>query len=335
MSFVVSLPDGLKDAALAMTLSALAVRLLLRAGRSLPLAAPNQRSLHDEPIPQIGGLAIWAGFVPIALWRGFELPGGWFWGLAWLAVVLISLEDDRVGVPQWLRLLVQVAAGSVATWAILPRATGLAWTSELAFLAATVGIVWSANAFNFMDGSDALAAVMAITGFGAYAAGASVAGVPASAYWALAAACVPFAIVNWPPARLFMGDNGAVALGFLAAVFGIGEWARGTWPGWFPLLVFLPFLADATLTLGQRALRRERLWVAHRHHYYQRLHRLGAGHRGTLRIYGALMAGTALSAVATLAIEPAAGWPVLMAWCVMLGILFLFIDYHWRRRALT
>lgn len=334
MSVIASLPHGVIAAAAAMALAALAVRFLLRPGRALPLAAPNQRSLHDKPIPRVGGLAIWAGFIPIALWRAHELPGGWGWWPGWLALLLASLQDDRVGVRPWVRLLVQLLAAAAAVWAVWPQGTQMKSAAGIALLAAIAGIVWSANAFNFMDGSDGLAAVMTITGFGAYAAGASVAGAPGIAYWALAAACVPFAIVNWPPAKLFMGDNGAVALGFLAAMFGIGEWARGTWPGWFPLLAFLPFLADATLTLAGRALRHERVWEAHRHHYYQRLHRLGAGHRGTLGIYGVLMAGTAVSAVATLLIEPAAGWAVLVAWCLVLGVLFLGIDYHWRRRAL-
>ena len=68
------------------------------------------------------------------------------------------------------------------------------------------------------------------------------AGAPAQAYAALAAATVPFLAVNLPPARAFMGDVGAVPLGFLAAAFGIAGWRAGVWPAWFPLLVFLPFV---------------------------------------------------------------------------------------------
>ena len=88
-----------------------------------------------------------------------------------------------------------------------------------------------------------------------------------------------------------MGDIGAVPLGFLAALLGLAGWGAGTWPAWFPLLVFLPFVADASVTLAARAWRRERVWEAHRSHHYQRLHQLGAGHRGTLLVYGVLMAG--------------------------------------------
>ena len=97
-----------------------------------------------------------------------------------------------------------------------------------------------------MDGSDGLAATMAACGFGALAAGAAIGGASVLPALALVAACLPLLAVNVPPARIFMGDVGAVPLGFLAALLGLAGWGAGTWPAWFPLLVFLPFVADAT-----------------------------------------------------------------------------------------
>jgi hypothetical protein len=108
--------------------------------------------------------------------------------------------------------------------------------------------------------------------------------------------------------------------------------ASGTWPAWFPALVFLPFIADATVTLARRVWRRERLWDAHRNHYYQRLHRMGAGHRGTLATYSGWMAGCDLTALACLRFEPALGWPAFFAWCLAGAALFAAIDYHWGSR---
>ena len=113
-----------------------------------------------------------------------------------------------------------------------------------------------------MDGTDGLAASMGAIGFAAYG---LATGDPAAdpsgfaaapALFALAAAIVPFLVVNRPRASMFLGDVGAVPLGFLAAVFGIAGVAGRWWPAWFPLLVFLPFIADATLTLARRARRR-------------------------------------------------------------------------------
>ena len=189
-----------------------------------------------------------------------------------------------------------------------------------------------------MDGSDGLAATMSITGFAAYglaalapdASPASAAAAPAS--FALAAAVLPFLAVNKPAATMFLGDVGAVPLGFLAAAFGASGVVAGGWPAWFPLLVFLPFVFDSTLTLARRVVRGERLWEGHRGHYYQRLALLGAGHRGTLAAYAALMVGTATSALACRYLAPSAGWWALAAWSAVLLMLFATIDYHWRKK---
>jgi UDP-N-acetylmuramyl pentapeptide phosphotransferase/UDP-N-acetylglucosamine-1-phosphate transferase len=131
---------------------------------------------------------------------------------------------------------------------------------------------------------------------------------------------------------MFMGDVGSVPAGFLAALFGITGALRGDWPAWFPVLVFLPFLADATLTLIRRAMRGERVWEAHRGHYYQRLHQLGAGHAGTLAVYAALTSASAASALALRSHAPQFGTLALGAWTALVIILFVAIDYHWCRR---
>lgn len=248
--------------------------------------------------------------------------------MSWLALVLVSWRDDRTALHPALRLAVHGAAAVVTAVVLIDDARSHAALAAFVALA----IAWSANAFNFMDGSDGLAAAMAIVGFAAYALGAGTTGWSAG-YWTLVAATVPFALVNAPPARLFLGDCGAVPLGFLAAVCGAGEWLRGSWPGWFPVLVFLPFLADATLTLIRRLARGDRVWEAHREHFYQRLHQLGAGHAGTLVVYAGLMIATAGTALWTLHVEPGWGWAVLASWCLALGVLFLVIDYHWQRRS--
>jgi UDP-GlcNAc:undecaprenyl-phosphate/decaprenyl-phosphate GlcNAc-1-phosphate transferase len=318
-------------AAVAMAVSAAAVALLLRRSSRLPQDAPNARSLHDRATPRGGGVAIWAGVLAaLAVQPGLvrtALPVG----LAWAALVLVSFTDDRRGVSPGARLAVHLAAaGAAAAW--LLDGTGTVTAAWVAWPLATLAIAWAANLFNFMDGSDGLAATMAVMGFGAYALGNLIAGHPPLVALAVAASVLPFLCVNRPPARLFMGDVGAVPLGFLAAVLGLGGVLHETWPGWFPLLAFLPFIADATVTLLRRALRGARLWEAHREHYYQRHHQLGSGHAGTLRLHAALITGAAASAVLALAIEPGAGWAVLTAWCGLLAVVYARIDYHWRRR---
>jgi UDP-N-acetylmuramyl pentapeptide phosphotransferase/UDP-N-acetylglucosamine-1-phosphate transferase len=207
---------------------------------------------------------------------------------------------------------------------------GVAWLVALVVVALV--LAWSANLYNFMDGSDGLAGAMALVGFGALAIAASDDRALRIAAVALSCAAIPFLAVNRPPARVFMGDVGAVPAGFMAALLGLAGVLRGDWPAWFPVLVFLPFVADATTTLARRALSGERPWEAHRDHYYQRFHQLGAGHRGTLLLHAAAMVATAGTALVCRALAPHAGGLALLAWCAAYAMLFMAIDYHWRRR---
>src|SRR5215470_11868735 len=229
-AFSASLPL-LLPVAIAATVAWAALEGLLRRPDLLPVATPNARSLHVGQIPRGGGLAIWAGWFAGTLW----LPGDKAWLLSMLAVIVVSLWDDWRGVHPAVRLAVHTAAAAAWWWL---AASG----AEL--LAAVIAIVWMANLYNFMDGSDGLAGLMSVVGFGAYAAAAWLAGASEAALFAaLAAATAPFLLRNAPPAQIFLGDVGSVPLGFLAAVFGITGWRSGWWPAWFPVLVFLPFIA--------------------------------------------------------------------------------------------
>jgi len=194
-------------------------------------------------------------------------------------------------------------------------------------------VAWITNLYNFMDGSDGLAGGMALIGFGAYAAAAALAGhAPLAALSvALAAASGAFLLLNFPPARIFLGDAGAVPLGFLAASLGLVGWRDDLWPLWFPLVVFAPFIGDATLTLLRRLARGERVWHAHREHYYQRLVRLGAGHRGAaLTGYGLMLACAAAALYARDAAAPVQAGAIGAA-LLVLAAAAVWIDVRWSR----
>lgn len=321
----------------ALLLAAGTVAALQRWRSRLPQATPNGRTLHAEPVPRVGGIALWLGFAPAAVLASppAATMGTAVWGMPFLLLVAVSLADDVRPVPVLPRLGVHVAAAAWLAFALMPP--GAAGGIDALLTGAGIALVaaWSLNLYNFMDGSDGLATTMAIVGFGAYAAVAGLAGLPPVLPFALAAAALPVLWVNRPPARMFLGDVGAVPLGFLAAALGMGGVVGDVWPAWFPPLVFLPFVADATLTLALRLVRGERVWEAHKAHYYQRLHRLGAGHRGTLAVYTALMLATASTAVACARLYPAWGAYALAAWCAVCLLLFAAIDYHWRRRKIA
>jgi len=322
-----ALPDQVATGALAgLVASALALATMLALGARLPASLPDHRTLHQGAVPRTGGIAVWAGVVAGAL-AGAPYPG-WAWLLVVLAAVF-AVEDWR-GLSQRFRLGAQAAAAAAFVYALELTAVGGLGAALLAVLV----LLWAANLYNFMDGSDGLAGAMTVIGFGACALAGARAGDPAAT--ALSAvvtvSALLFVVVNWHPARIFLGDAGAVALGFAAAGVGIDGVVRSVWPPWFPLLVFLPFVTDASLTLLRRLLQGHRIVEAHRDHCYQRLVLLGWGHARTAIAYGFIMIGCAGTALAALQWLPEMGWMALFAWSLILTVLYLAVDRRWRAR---
>jgi UDP-N-acetylmuramyl pentapeptide phosphotransferase/UDP-N-acetylglucosamine-1-phosphate transferase len=292
--------------------------------RDIALDRPNERSLHRHVTPRSGGVGILAGIA-----AGWLVAGGAPSEIAapMLLLALVSFADDLVGLGSIPRFAAQLVA---ASWF-------LAWSgpygTSLAVLLA-IGIVWSANLYNFMDGSDGLAGGMAVIGFAALALAAHLAGSAEMALTAavVAAAAAGFLVWNFNPARIFMGDAGSVPLGFLAAALGVLGWQKGVWPAWLPLLTFSTFAVDASVTLVRRIVLGERFWEAHRTHYYQRVIQMGAGHKRTALGAYALMASTALSALAARNAPPLLAALLLAAWVGVFSALALRIDRAWAER---
>ena len=328
--------------ALVVTLAAFAVTfaclwiLLSRFGRRLMLDRPNERSLHERPVPRSGGIAIAAGVAAgVAANAGMSLAAAPFVFSVTLGIAgvlaLVSLADDAFTLPTLLRLAAHLGASA----AVLGIGTGV--TDPALFVLLLLAIAWYANLYNFMDGSDGLAGGMAVFGFGAYAWAAHQSGHAALAVLggSVAVASFAFLLVNFHPARLFMGDVGSVPLGFLAGALGVLGWSDGVWPLWFPVLVFAPFICDATLTLVKRLLRRERVWQAHKDHYYQRLVRMGFGHRGAAWIEYAAMAGCAATALLVRTAEPGMQAGALGAATAALVAIAVWVDARWARWSRT
>lgn len=286
---------------------------------------PNHRSLHEVPTPRVGGIGILAGAVPLIAWHASAALAP---ALACaLCLAVLSFIDDMRSLPMEVRLPAHFVAALVAVLGVAqPGADSTGWVWALA---AVLAIVWATNLFNFMDGADGLAGGMALIGFGALALGARDAD-PALALSAaaLASGAAGFLVLNFPPARVFMGDAGSIPLGFLAAALGFDGIARDIWPAWFPLIVFSPFIVDATLTLARRALRREAIWRAHRSHYYQRLVLSGWSHRRLALAAYAVMIAAGASALAALRAGPAGRYAIIAAWVAMYAAVFFAIDRH-------
>jgi len=309
---------------LAFAVTWLAIAVLLRTGLAkFAMDDPNHRSLHAAPIPRSGGVAIMAG--TLAGWC-LVLPS-WLWlplGLA-VALATVSLLDDVLDISAGWRLLTHLLAASALAVANLEHYP--LWLG----LSAMLAIVWMTNLYNFMDGSDGLAGGMALFGFAAYGLAAWWGNDATFALvaWTIAAAATGFLVFNFHPARIFMGDAGSVPLGFLAAAFGLLGWQRGLWPWWFAPLVFSPFVVDASVTLAKRLLRGEKIWQAHREHYYQRLVRMGYGHRHTALLEYLLMAAAVASALWGSGLEATAQTTLLVCWCAVYFVAMRLIDIKW------
>jgi Fuc2NAc and GlcNAc transferase len=147
----------------------------------------------------------------------------------------------------------------------------------------------------------------------------------APAAFVLASACLAFLCWNWPPARIFMGDVGSGFLGFSIAVLALAAAREQVVAPWCWLILGAAFFVDATVTLLRRLLRRERLYLAHRSHAYQKLAEC-YGHRavtvGLIAINmvilfpASLLAAHWFSAAALVAVTAIT---VLAAICIRLG----------------
>jgi UDP-N-acetylmuramyl pentapeptide phosphotransferase/UDP-N-acetylglucosamine-1-phosphate transferase len=284
---------------------------------------PNERSLHAVPVPRVGGIALMVGALAGWLWL-MEVPD-WRVAVPLLLLFVVSMFDDVRGMPVRVRLLAHMVAA-----AILVAGLGMHW---LWGVMAVFLVVWMTNLYNFMDGSDGLAGGMALFGFGWYGAAALANGTENFALmnFALSAAALGFLMFNFHPARMFMGDAGSIPLGFLAAAFGLLGWRERLWPLWYPVLVFSPFIADASVTLFRRMLLGEKLSQAHRSHYYQRLVQMGFGHRNTALAEYVLMFAVGASGLWCLGQVAAVQLSVLLFWLAACLGLMAWVDVRWKR----
>ena len=241
------------------------------------LDRPNERSSHRVPKPRGGGIAV-IGSVLLAwivLARTESVPPSVF-GISLGAILLaaVSWLDDLRGLSPLVRLLAQAAAVAIGIL-VLPE------PRDLLYLAA-IGLVWIwwINLFNFMDGIDGLAGSEAaaigagLLLFASVGAGADPALRTLAA--AVAGAAIGFLVWNWSPARIFLGDVGSVPLGYVLGFLLLDLAVRGHWR--IALILPFYFLVDSTITLARRLLRGERVWQAHREHFYQQAVRRGLGH---------------------------------------------------------
>ena len=297
---------------------------------------PNSRTSHAAPTPRGGGIAVvvvWCAILTVGTLFGLFtkellytlLPGV-------LVVSVIGFYDDRQSINPTIRFLSHMISASLLLWIIggwqsVSLGVGSYNLGWFGTVVAVIGIVWSINLYNFMDGVDMLASIEAIFiftagGFIFLDAGGRMEGM---LLFILAGSVFGFLIWNLPPAKIFMGDGCSGFLGFLVGGFAlIGDSRYG-----ISLLVWVilygTFWFDATVTLSRRYFLGQKWYLPHRSHAYQRLNQSGWSHRK-------VTAGTTLLNIC-LAIFAGIGYlfpvfiiPSFLASVILLSLVYIKIE---------
>lgn len=314
---------------------------------------PNERSLHSHPTPRTGGIAVLGSLFAGLLLTHAGHVSGWLHGAFWthsgllqmrqiqwillltLCIAAVSFADDRVGVPPGIRFGVHAAiAGSVVFGAgakidtITTPFLGTWMVGDAAAPLTTLFIMWIVNLYNFMDGMDGFAGGMTVLGFGFLSGSAWVGGNETLGALALfiAAAAGGFLVYNRPPAKIFMGDVGSISLGFLAGALSVVGISSGAFDVWVPILIFSPFIMDATTTLFRRLFQGKKIWLPHREHYYQRLVLSGWGRRKTVWAEYLLMCACGGAAILYAFLGDGARLILLCAWGTLYAGLIVGVN---------
>ena len=312
--------------------------LLVRFPLAALLDRSGERSLHEGAIPRAGGIAIVISLLVAGsiqhtlLLQVFSLP----LLLACGMMMLLSVWDDMKPLHPAARFLLHVLIASEVVFGDQLYFVGGDWLPVVIWQVLTViGITWTINLYNFMDGMDGFAAGMAMLGFGTLA---------LMGFWrgdlgyahinvGVVVATAGFWCWNFPPARIFMGDLGSTLLGLLVAISALVGVKRELFPIWVPCVVFSAFWVDASYTLIRRMVAGERFWLPHRSHLYQRLVLAGFSHRQVvLAEYLLMMLGSVFSVLPLLCELGYNATYIPVVYGVVCVLLLVCIEKHLTKR---
>jgi UDP-GlcNAc:undecaprenyl-phosphate GlcNAc-1-phosphate transferase len=290
----------LLGAALALVLTPLAARLAMRIGA---IDEPGARHIHAVATPRLGGPAILLAVV-LALYFTSLLDGwsGAMWWSQWpklgvlaigaLMVMMVGAVDDVRPLRPVIKLMVETAAASmVVCGGYRIDSLGAFQLGLFAFPLSVFFLVTAANAVNLVDGLDGLAVGLCLS-ISATLLLLCWSGGQRETMWMLAALCgvlLGFLRYNFHPARMFLGDSGALLLGFVigASALSISHQMSGLGATAAPFLALGLPLAEVALTASRRMSRATPIFAADCDHIHHRLLGFGFSHRkAVLLLYG-------------------------------------------------
>jgi UDP-GlcNAc:undecaprenyl-phosphate GlcNAc-1-phosphate transferase len=284
-----------------LAISAGAVLIFARIAPALRLVDhPGGRKTHQDPVPLVGGLAIFAALLSAA-WLGGVAPAASYLLFALSIVIAVGFWDDVAEISPKLKFGIQIAASAVMIWGagvhlesvgnlVGFRAIGLSVLAVPITIFAVVGVV---NAVNMMDGQDGLAGSISLVAFGWYAlvGHESNLALQSSVAIMFCGAIAGFLLFNlrfpWQPrARVFLGDAGSLMIGFALAWFAI-DLTQGkdrTFPPIAALWIVLLPLADCVSLMIRRVRTNKSPFVADSKHIHHFLLRKGFSHGQTMAL---------------------------------------------------
>lgn len=315
------------------------------------------RRLHDQPVPRLGGIAVYLGAAAAACLifvrtsPRFTTPGaigdeqirfltGAFLGSA--VMFLTGLVDDVRGLSAGAKFIAQISAASIAYYfgaRLGMIALGYGEGVSVGLLELPLILIWIVgvtNAFNFIDGLNGLAGGIALVAsatifIAAVALGNNVVLVPAVA---LAGALLAFLRFNFPTARIFLGDSGSMSIGFLLAVLSL----RAAENSYGAVLVAVPLLAvsvpllDGALAIVRRWLRHVPVSGADARHIHHRLLALGLSPRRTAIVLWGMAGGMAGFGLLIALTRPFVATSIAILGLVGLAVLVIYgtnlLSYH-------
>jgi UDP-N-acetylmuramyl pentapeptide phosphotransferase/UDP-N-acetylglucosamine-1-phosphate transferase len=301
---------------------------------------PNARSLHNRVVPRNGGVAVLSGVFVGGLLLDIFLSVDFFrvFLLIMLPLMIVSFLDDLYDVHPIIRLLthlfVAVSLIGEIEYSVITSFVGP--FCGIFSIVAVLSVIWMINLYNFMDGMDGLAVGMAIVGFSSFA----FLGFQAqdifffSLNLVIVSACFGFTLFNFPPAKIFLGDIGSTSLGFFVVVISLLGIQKGLFPLWGAMLIFSPFIIDATVTLLQRLFQGKKFWLPHNTHHYQRLVKIGWNQKKVLIVELLLMFACSLSTLLAVRASATIQIGVVFSWIIIYILLIRGLVYLERRRKL-
>lgn len=267
----------------------------------------DERRMHSKPIPTMGGLAIFVAFAFGVI--AFVDLDSTFVGLlvGALIIIILGIFDDIYDLKPYVKLLGQICAALVVCFSgvVIEKIT---WFDQIIFFgnwAIPITVLWIVavtNTINLIDGLDGLACgIVAISSFALLAVSLLSAGNPTVTVVAavLAGACLGFLPYNLNPAKIFMGDAGAMFLGFVLSVISIQGFFKVNAVVSFgvPFLVLgLPIL-DTAFAIIRRLLKGQHPFRADRKHLHHRLIDMGLNQKQSVSLLYAISALLAIAAV--------------------------------------